>query len=200
MMCCTRTAITTALAVVALASHAAAQDTRRPSPQEICAAAEAVVAHARSPQLLTFAYAVVEKCPNAGATLARAWVTPPTDSIGLLRLSMTSRAISDRRLLDATLPIVQNAGAPEAQRRAALGVVLAQFASHVVMMDATWSDPEHSSLGARSDTYQTAGEQPIAAADRQRIIDTFRQMGAANGTALWGRVARRIVISLAATH
>ena len=137
----TRIAIMVTLAVVALASHAAAQDTRRPSPQKSCAAAEAVVAHAQSPQLLIFAYEAVAKCPNAGATLARAWVTPPADSSALLRLSMRSRTISDRRLLDATLRLVQNAGTPEAARRAALGVVLAQFASHVVVSDEIWSDP-----------------------------------------------------------
>ena len=50
-----------------------------------------------------------------------------------------------------------------------------------------------------TDTYQTPGEQPIAAADRQRIIDTFQQMSAANGTALWGRVARRIATDLPTT-
>jgi hypothetical protein len=184
------------LSVALLASSVGAQEERKPSPAEICAAAAKVVATAPDPRIRSAAYVILSRCPNAAASLASVWATPPVDAEALAQLRWKSASLSDRRILDATLPVVQNAGLSESTRRAALDVVLAQYAPSVAISTATWADPEHASLAVQSDYYQVPGEQPIAAADRQRIIDTFRQMGTTATDVQWRRIATRIVHDL----
>lgn len=184
--------------VVLLAGQVRAQEHREPSPAEICEAAGKLAAVATDPRVLSVAYLVLDRCPNSAATLANIWATPPASAEALFQLVRKSADMSDRRILDATLPVVQNASVPLATRRAALDVVLAQFNPSVVISDAAWLDPEHSSLGSRSDYYQAPGEQPITAADRQRIITTFHQMSISAANSQWRRVAKRIESTLAA--
>jgi hypothetical protein len=184
------------LSVALLASSVGAQEENEPSQAEVCAAAAKVIAHATDPRLRSAAYAIMVRCPNSAASLASVWVRPPGDSASLAQLARESADLSDRRILDATLPVVQNAALPESTRRAALDVVLAQYAPSLAIGGGTWADPEHTSLAGRSDYYQVPGEQPIAAVDRQRIIDTFRQMSTTAADVQWRRIATRIVHDL----
>jgi len=186
------------LGVLLLAGQAKAQEHHQPSPAEICAAAEKVISVATDPRIVSAAYIVLSGCPNSAATFASAWSTPPVDSQVLFHLVRKSSDLSDRRILDATLPVLQNAGLPEATRRAALDVVLAQFHPSFRLGNDTWLDPEHTSMGNEFDYYQAPGEQPITSADRQRIIATFHQMSISAADSQWRRVAKRIESTLAA--
>ena len=107
-----------------------------------------------------------------------------------------STRVAVRRILDASLSLVQT-GPNVAQRRAALAVVLAQFDPSLTVSQHMWVIPDSMSLPRESDYSQRPGEQPPTAADRQRIVDTFRQLSTADPDPSWRGVARLIVRELA---
>ena len=142
------------------------------------------------------ALAIIYQCAGAGGALAAAWSHPPADSSMLAWLVASSARVADRRILDATLSLVQT-GPSVTQRRAALEVVLAQFDPSFTVSQYMWVVPDSMSLPRESDYYQRPGEQPPTASDRQRIVDTFRQLSTADPDPSWRGVARLIVRGLA---
>ena len=196
MMPTTRAALA-ALGLLMLAGTAGvagAQEDR--SSKDICTAAARVAVAAHDARVVTSAYGVLARCPNGSATLATVWASPPTDGDALAQLAHRSVEVADRRILDASLAALQNTAASAAARRAALDVVLSQYNPEVVVSNSTWEDPEHTSLGRRNDYYQVAGEQPITAADRDRIVAAFRAMKDTDPDTQLRRIAARIVMDL----
>jgi hypothetical protein len=183
-----------ALGLLFLSAPAGAQEDR--SQVDVCTAAAKVAAEARDPRVVSAAYAVLARCPNGSATLASAWAAPPADAAALAQLTHRSVEVADRRILDASLGALQNTAASAAVRRAALDVVLSQHSPSVVVSRSTWEDPEHTSLASQSDYYQVPGEQPITAADRERIVAAFRLMKESDPDPQLRKMAARIVADL----
>lgn len=161
-----------------------------------CTAAAQVALNAQDPRITSIAYSVLARCPDGSSSLASAWSNPPADPEILSKLAHRSAELADVRILNAVLATLQNTGASAAARRAALDVVLAQYSPSVVASRSTWEDPEHASLGYRSDVYQVQGEQPVTAADRDRIVAAFRSMSASDPDTDLRRIATRIVKDL----
>ena len=189
--------VTLALCGFLLAGCSArAQENGKRDKEFTCKAAEEVAAHARAPEVVSQAYTTLMRCPNAGGALAAAWANLPGDSAVLSELAIRSMYIQDRRILEATLPLVQIVGTSAAIRRHALDVVLALYRPSVAVSRSTWADPLHSSLASQSDYSQIPGEQPLTAADRQRIIDVFRQLSVTDPDLHWRQLAKRIADDL----
>lgn len=193
----TKRTVTLALCGIGLAGCSAwAQEAGKPDNALTCKAAEEVAAHARAPGVVRQAYTTLMRCPNAGGALAAAWANLPGDSAVLSELAIRSMYIQDRRILEATLPLVQIAGTAAAIRRHALDVVLALYCPSVAVSRSTWADPVHSSLASQSDYSQIRGEQPLTASDRQRIVDVFRQLSTTDPDLHWRQLAKRIADDL----
>jgi hypothetical protein len=143
-----------------------------------------------------WAFAVVMRCPDAGRAFAAAWGHLPTNPAVFQELINRSGEVSDRRILNAAMGTLQSATV-ETQRRGALDAVLKQFHPSLVLGRA-WNNPENTTLGSLSDYYQRPGEQPITPADRQRVVDLFRQMSTRDANAQWRRVATRLATDLPA--
>jgi hypothetical protein len=164
-----------AVGVSLVAIPVMAQKTR---PTRTCAVASTLLANG-SPLQPTdqWAYSFIVACPGGGAALAHAWTPPPTDSLEVAELRRGSTQLADLELLNATLAALQDVNQPMLTRRAALQVVVAQYAPQYDVSGATWNQPETAGVGIQADYYQVAGSNPVTPADRQRIISVLQSMG-----------------------
>lgn len=183
-----------ALALAGRSTTARAQ--QKPTREEVCELAAKVIANSRDPRLLGPAYLAIGYCPQASASLASAWASPPSDSAAMFRLRRESSDISDRRIVDATLSVVSNNALPTSMRHAALDVVLAQYHPSVVLPNSAWANPQLVSLGSVSHYYQIPGAQPVTDTDRLRIVAAFRQMSTSDPDARWRLLAKHIAADL----
>jgi hypothetical protein len=147
-------------------------------PTRTCAIAATLLANGSPLQPADqWAYSFIVECSGAGTALARAWSPPPSDPLEVAELRRASMQLADLDLLNATLAVLQDVSRPMLTRRAALQVVVVQYAPQYEVGDATWDEPESAGLGFRSDYYQVQGSHPVTAADRQRIITVLTTMG-----------------------
>jgi len=181
-----------------LAGRAIAQDDRGDdNPQDhTCDKAARILAKGHPAKKEQWALGLMVKCAGGAAALAGLWSPLPTDSTALFALASSSRSVGDVRVLNAALAVVQNASISQATRRVAINVVLAEYAPAISLGNANWADPEHTSLGLLSDVYQRAGEQPVTAADRQRVVAAFVALSTAEPNPLLRRVAAMIAREL----
>jgi hypothetical protein len=168
----TRALLLAAVSLMAVAGRAIAQDDPNDdNPQDhTCDKAAKIWAKGHPAKKDLWAIRVTAKCAGGAATLARAWSPVPTDSTELFDLAAASRHVADGRVMNAALAVMQSASLPQATRRIAINVVLAQYGPMIAVGNAQWADPEHASLALVSDYDQIAGEQPVTAADRQRVV------------------------------
>jgi hypothetical protein len=122
-----------------------------------------------------------------------AWTPPPTDSASLARLVIASTLHSDRRLLDAAVAAFNNTTLAQNQRRAAMEIIVVQYAPTHAISGAFWNDPENSTLSAVSDLHQTVGDVPLTVADRRRALAAIRSAAVSDPDAHVRRVAARVV-------
>ena len=192
----TRWAIHAACGLVLLSRPAAAQgggDKGDDREQErTCKKVARIIAQGHVDEDERWAYGLIVRCPGATATLASAWGSSPSDTNALHDLAARSRSVADRRIVDAILLVVRNTQLSQVVRRIAIDVLLAQYDPATSVGNATWKEPEYSGLGHASDYYQIPGEQPVTAADRQRIVEAFREMGVSDPDPQVQRVAKRI--------
>jgi hypothetical protein len=165
--------------------------------EKSCEKAVKIVAKGHVEARNRWAFAMVTRCKGGGSALAAAWQRPPRDPDALTQLVHRSGNISDRRILDAAMSVLQSP-TDEPRRRAALRAVVAQYNPSYTMMSTTWDDPETSGLGRQSDYYQVPGEQPVNASDRARVVAAMRTIAASDADAKWRRLATRLASDLAA--
>jgi hypothetical protein len=162
---------------------------------ESCKEARKILVGRRVNTAERWVFAHITTCPGASEVLAAAWAHPPTKADLLRDLVGRSGGIADRRILNAALTAMQ-AAPLEAQRRAALSVVLTQYNPSVAMTTWIWDNPENTILANVSDYYQVPGEHPITAADRQQVVDLFQQLSTTASTQQWRRVAALVARDL----
>ena len=198
----TRAAILAACGLVLLAGSAAAQggddkgkgDDR--DQEKTCKKAARIIAKGHVEQDERWAYAFIVECPGGAPALAGAWTSPPSNADALHALAARSRELADRRIVDAMLIAVRNTQLSQGVRRIAIDVLLAQYHPSIVAGGVTWEYPETAGLASRSDYYQVPGEQPVTPADRQRIVEVFREMSVSDPDPQIRRVAKRIFTDL----
>ena len=111
-------------------------------------------------------------------------------------LRRASTKLADVELLNAVLGVLQDASRPMFTRRAALEVVVAHYAPHYSVSDATWNEPASTGLGMLTDTYQIPGAHPVTDLDRTRIVSILGAMGTSEPDAKLRAVARAIAAEL----
>ena len=198
----TRAAILAACGLVLLAGSAAAQggddkgkgDDR--DQEKTCKKAARIIAKGHVEQDERWAYALIVGCPDGAASLASAWASSPSDSNALHDLADRSRELADRRIVDAMLIVVRNSQLTQGVRRIAINVLLGEYHPTIWVSRATWERPETVGLAHGADYYQIPGEQPVTAADRQRIVEAFREMSVSDPDPQIRRVAKRIFTDL----
>jgi hypothetical protein len=179
-----------------LASTARAQKDADAPRAADCAAAAKLVVHAEDTRVVTRAYGALLRCPTAGEVLARLWATPPDDAQRLALLGLRSANVADRRILFASLDVLQRRATSEDVRRAALDVVLSQYDPRLAVSSSMWNDPEHVGLARRGHYYQVPGAVGITAADRAAVVTAFQAMAQGEAGTPWGRILRRIATDL----
>ena len=199
-----RAVILAACGLVFLAGSAAAQggddkhkDKGDDRNQEMtCKKAARIISKGHVEQEERWAYAFIVGCPGGAASLASAWTSWPSDAEELHALAARSREVADRRIVDAMLVAVRNTQRSQGDRRIAINVLLAQYDPTVTAGNPTWEDPEHTWISGVFHQYQVPGEQPVTAADRQRILEAFQEMSVSDPDPLVRRVAKRIFAAL----
>lgn len=182
-----------AVCIPAASSAAHAQDDK---DDKSCSKAARIIAKGHPEHKEEWAYAVIGRCPGGAGVLAAAWSPLPSDSSTFANLISGSADLADRRILDAALGAFADAALPPTRRRDILNVIIFEYAPDRVVSDGLWNDPEHGILASRMDFYQQPGEQPLTAADRQRILDSLRAASTNDPDLHMRRVLARIVHDL----
>jgi hypothetical protein len=115
-------------------------------------------------------------CPNGAQALAAAWAIPQPSTLYPL-LAARSARISDKRILHAALAVATNPSQPELARRAALDLIVREYAPALSLSDQYWSAPDSTSLTVGTDILTSAGEQPLSAHEREAVLSALTALG-----------------------
>jgi|BarGraNGADG00212_1021973.scaffolds.fasta_scaffold18033_2 hypothetical protein len=197
----TRALLFAIVSLMVVVGRAIAQDDPNDdNPQDhTCDKAAKILAKGHPAKKELWALGVMVKCAGGAAALAGAWSPVPTDSTELFVLADASRDVADVRVLNAALAAVQNASVPQTTRHIAIDVVLAQYGPMISLGAQNWTDDTGRwTLAMSQDYYQVTGEQPVTAADRQRIVAAFRTLSTTDPDPKIRRVAALVAQELSA--
>jgi hypothetical protein len=107
-------------------------------------------------------------------------------------LVAASRSLADHRILVAVHAVASDGRMSQAIRRVAVDVVLGQYNPTLSLLKSAWTKPATSVLAQQEDYYHVRGEQPVTAADRQQVIQTFVSIGTTDPDPVAKKVLGRI--------